>query len=323
MTSGGHLIREKVAVVMGGPSEEHAISLKSGQGVVEALRRRHWPAEGLAIPKTLAVHEACEFVRHGLKQLGAEIVFLALHGAFGEDGTVQQLCDDLHMPYTGSDTKASRLGMDKLASRRRFEEAGLPVPRWRAVDLSDGAGYRRLGELALPVVVKPTSQGSSLGVSIVRRPEELGEAMASAGRYGSQILIEEWIPGRELTAGILGETPLPIVEIRPLQGFFNYAAKYTPGSTEYLVPAPLDAELTQMVQTVGLMAHRALGCRHLSRTDVILSPEGVPVVLEVNTIPGFTPTSLLPKAAAHAGMPYDELCEQLVVMARASAQVPA
>ena len=175
----------------------------------------------------------------------------------------------------------------------------------------------------LPVVVKPTCQGSSLGVSIVRQPEELAEALVSAGQYGPQILIEEWIAGRELTAGILGETALPVVEIRPGEGFFNYSAKYTPGSTDYLVPAPISADIAQLVQSVGLMAHRALGCRHLSRADIILTPDEVPVLLEVNTIPGFTPTSLLPKAAAQAGMSYEELCEQLVVMARASAQVLA
>ena len=308
----------KIAVLMGGPSEEHEISLRSGQGVVEALQRRHWSAQPLVIPQTLAIPEACEFVRQALKRLGAEVAFLALHGTFGEDGTIQQLCEDLHLAYTGSDAAASRLGMNKVASRRRFEAAGLSVPRWRAVTLADGPASRQLNGVSYPLVVKPVSQGSSLGVSVVQRPTALPEAIAAASRYGAQVIIEEWVAGRELTVGVLGETPLPVIEIRPHEGFFDYAAKYTPGSTDYLVPAPLDDDVTRRVQAIGVAAHRALGCRHLSRADLILTPDNVPVLLEVNTIPGFTQTSLLPKAAECVKISYDELCEQLVMMACAS-----
>jgi len=315
--------RFKVAVLMGGPSEEHAISLKSGEGVTAALRRRQWPVEPVVIPKTLSVRAAGDFVRRALKHAGAEAAFIALHGTFGEDGTIQQLCEDLHLAYTGSDAKASRLGMDKIASRRRFEETGLPVPRWRAIDCAAGERPSRVDGLAFPLVVKPACQGSSLGVSIVRRPNALVEAVTAAARYDAQVIVEEWVDGRELTVGILGEHALPVIEIRAPNGFFDFTAKYTPGATEYLVPAPLPPEVAQLVQTIGLMAHRAVGCRHLSRADLILSKERVPVLLEVNTIPGFTPTSLLPKSAACVGVSYDELCEQLVLMAHAPAAVGA
>ena len=314
--------RPRVAVLMGGPSEEHGISLKSGGGIVEALTRRGWSVEPVVIPKRSSIPSACAGVAQALQRSGAGIAFIALHGAFGEDGTIQQVCEDLHVPYTGSDAAASRLGMDKVASRRRFEDAGLVVPRWQVIDLTErgpgnrqASGRERLTRCSYPLVVKPTNQGSSLGVSMVGSPEELQAAIVAAGRYGPRILIEEFIPGRELTVGILGDEPLPIVEIRPTQPFFDFTAKYTAGATEYLVPAPLPSETAHRVQAAGLAAHRALGCRHLSRADLILRGDQEPVLLEVNTIPGFTPTSLLPKAAGVANVSYDELCEQLVMMA--------
>ena len=307
----------KVAVVMGGPSGEHDISLKSGQGVAEALARRRHAATPVVIPKAVSVGEACDAARRTLRALAPEAVFLALHGTFGEDGTIQQVCEELQMAYTGSDARASRLGMDKIASRRLFEAAGLHVPRWQMVDLS--RPHSTVRGLAYPLVVKPSNQGSSLGVSLVRREEELQPAVDEAARYGQMIVIEEFIAGREVTAGVLGDEPLPVVEIRPHHAFFDFAAKYTVGETDYLVPAPLPETLTAQVQAAGVAAHRALGCRHLSRTDILVRADGTPVVLEVNTIPGFTPTSLVPKAAARAGISYDELCERLVLMAVESA----
>jgi len=163
--------------------------------------------------------------------------------------------------------------------------------------------------------VKPTHQGSSIGVSLVRRPEELPAALAAAGRYGPQVLIETFVEGDEVTVGVLGDEPLPVIGIRPTRPFFDFTAKYTVGATEYLVPVPLPPATARRVQAAGLAAHRALGCRHLSRADLILRRDGVPVLLEVNTVPGFTPTSLVPKAAACAGVSYEDLCERLVLMA--------
>lgn len=311
----------RVIVVMGGPSAEHDVSLKSGRGVVEALRRRHLIAEPLVIPQTLTVSEACEFTTRALKPLQPDVVFIALHGAFGEDGAIQRLCDELRVSYTGSDAAASRLGMDKIASRRRFEAAGLAVPPWRMLEATQAAGWRPEG-LSCPLVVKPASQGSSLGVSIIHDPAQLRGALELAAQYDARLIVEAFVPGREMTVGVLGDEALPIVEICPSQPFFDFKAKYTVGATTYVVPAPLPPELTQAVQTAGVSAHQAIGCRHLSRTDIILRADGVPVVLEVNTIPGFTSTSLLPKAAACRGISYEMLCEQLVMMACPLTKLP-
>lgn len=305
----------KVTVVMGGPSAEHEISLKSGHGVVRSLSQRGWSVEPLRIPKTLTVDEATQFTRRALQQGGAEVVFIALHGVFGEDGTIQQLCETLDLAYTGSDAVASRLGIDKVASKKRFEALGLSVPRWQVMDWTLSTTPAVQNPLAYPLVVKPNSQGSSLGISIVRRKRELTAALKSARRYSDQVVLEEFVPGREVTVGVLGDEPLPIIEIRSSHPFFDYTAKYTAGLTEYLVPAPLPPAIARVVQQAALTAHRALGCRHLSRTDLILTHANVPLVLEVNTIPGFTPTSLLPKAAAACHISYEELCERLVLMA--------
>ena len=313
----------RVAVVMGGPSGEHEISLKSGRGITEALTQRRWSATPVVIPQALTVEQACEAARHALLAAAPDVVFIALHGPFGEDGTIQQVCEDLHLAYTGPDTTASRLGMDKAASRKRFEAAGLRVPRWHTVELAHGtrpalAGIRarlRSGHSTLPLVIKPTGQGSSLGVSIARREEELLPALEGAGRYGPSVLVEAFIPGRELTVGIFHDEPLPVIEIRPHAAFFDFTAKYTAGSTDYVVPAALEPAIAEAAQAAGLAAHRAIGCRHFSRADLILDQHNTPVLLEVNTIPGFTPTSLLPKAARCVGLSYDALCEQLVMMA--------
>lgn len=317
----------RMAVLMGGPSAEHDISLKSGQSVVAALTRRGWQVEPLTIPRTLSVEEATDAVPDMLRQAHPEVVFVALHGPFGEDGTIQQVCDALHLPYTGSGPEASRLGMDKVASRRRFEHAGLTVPQWRLLDaaslparaeLCEAGGPdpgHLLGDFTLPVIVKPTNQGSSIGVTKVERDEELPPAIENAARYDQRVLMEEWIDGREVTVGILGEEALPVVEIQSSRALFDYTAKYTPGQTRYLVPAPLPEEWSARIQTAGLHAHHALGCRHFSRVDMMLTAAGEPVILEVNTIPGLTTMSLLPKAAAHAGISYDALCERMVMLA--------
>ena len=309
-----------VVVLMGGPSEEHAVSLKSGSGVVEALTDRQVIADPVVIPQTLTVQEACAFARQALQRTAPDGVFLALHGTFGEDGTMQQVCEDVQLPYTGSDVEASRLGMDKVASRQRFVAAGLAVPQWQAVPSHQAEGLDVRG-WRFPLMVKPSAQGSSIGVSRVAHPDDLPAALREAGRYGPTILIEEFIQGRELTVGVLDGRPLPIVEIRPKHGFFDFAAKYTVGLTEYRVPAALKPHIAARVQEAGRRAYEVIGCRHFSRTDLILNPGNVPVVLELNTIPGLTPTSLLPKAAACAGLSYGELCEQLVQMASRDAPV--
>ena len=306
-----------VVVLMGGPSAEHAISVRSGQGVVAALMRRGWRVHPLLLLETLTVEEASRTTRDMLEATEPDVVFIALHGSFGEDGTIQAICEELQVAYTGSDVTASRLGLQKVASRLRFEEAGLRVPCWRVIDPQNpGALQEAVEQVGFPAVVKPTNQGSSIGVSIVTQPREVVRAAHAAARYDTRILVEAYIKGRELTVGILDREALPLVEICPkTRQFFDYTAKYTPGQTEYLVPASLNAPLTRRVQEAGLRAHDAIGCRHFSRVDVILDETGEPVILEVNTIPGLTATSLLPKAAACTGMAYEELCERLVTMA--------
>ena len=299
---------------MGGPSEEHEISLKSGHGAVEALQQRGFAAEPVLIPRAISVTEACEMVRRAVTEREADVVFIALHGAFGEDGTIQQVCESLHVAYTGSDSSASRLGMDKIASRQRFLDAGLEVPRWRVVEASRAGSPAPKG-LHFPLVVKPSAQGSSIGVSLVRRASEFGAAVREAARHGGQVLAEEFIPGREVTVSVLGDDALPVVEVIPKRAFFDFTSKYTAGMTEYRVPAFLNPEVARRVQEAGRRAHEALGCRHFSRADLILSEAQIPIVLEVNTIPGLTATSLLPKAAACVGISYGALCEQLVMMA--------
>jgi len=333
---------------MGGPSEEYEVSLKSGQGAAEALAHRGYHVELVGIPRSLTVQEARTFTKRVIQRLDADVIFIALHGTFGEDGTIQQICEELHVAYTGSDATASRLGMDKIASRRRFLQAGLAVPRWltlhqpctspvpewygaRAVQ-----GQHRVGQASAlepdvaaldgwyyPLVVKPSDQGSSVGITLVSQPQELSAAVECARRYSPIVLIEEFIRGRELTVGVMGDEALPIVEIVPKRPFFDFTAKYTAGMTDYHVPAMLEPQIACAVQEVGRRAHQAIGCRHFSRADLILTEEGKPVVLEVNTIPGLTPTSLLPKAAACIGLTYDDLCEQLVEMAFAASSPTA
>ncbi len=314
----------RVVVLMGGPSEEHAISLKSGHGITEALSSRRWTVEPCVIPQALGLEASGEWVQTALRRMDPDVVFIALHGTFGEDGTVQRICEELGLAYTGSDASASRLGMDKWASRERFLEGDLVTPRgWRipagrVFDLGTTAS-----DLQYPLVVKPSDQGSSIGISLVSHPDQLPQALTQAAGYSRWVLVEEFIAGRELTVGVIGNESLPVVEILPRSSFFDFAAKYTVGLTEYQVPARLDPNLAAVVQETALRAHGLIGCRHFSRTDLILNRENIPVVLEINTIPGFTPTSLLPKAAACVGISYDQLCERLVEMAWQTTHVPS
>lgn len=305
----------KVAVLMGGPSAEHEISLKSGCGVVEALSRLGWEAKGLVIPKSVTSEDALAATRLMLQREASDVVFIALHGPFGEDGTVQELCEELHVAYTGSNAQASQLGMDKVASRLRFVQEGLHVPAWQMVEATQHDLGSTLRSVPLPAVVKPTNQGSSVGISIVRTAEELKAAVTYAATFDHRVLIEQFIAGRELTVGILEHEALPVVEIQSSRSFFDYTAKYTPGLTRYVVPADLDQALATQIQRAGLRAHHALGCQHFSRIDLLLNEEARPIILEANTIPGLTMTSLLPKAAASVGIAYETLCERVILMA--------
>ncbi len=292
-----------IGILLGGPSAEREISLKSGRAVSRALREAGY--------SVVEIGEK-EEVRSGLRSHALAVAFIALHGRFGEDGEVQKMLEGMNIPYTGSGVVASRRAMSKAESRRLFAAAGLPVASGRIYE--SGPGPRR-SPLPFPVVVKPAREGSSIGLSLARNPAEFREAVARARDHDRQILVEEYIPGRELTVGVLDDRPLPLVEIRPSNPFFDFEAKYVPGRSEFEVPARLPAGRYREIQQLGLAAHRVLGCFSYSRTDIILGLDGRPRLLEVNTIPGFTATSLLPQSAAAAGIDFTALCQRLLAAA--------
>ena len=293
----------RVGVLMGGVSSEREVSLRSGAAVLGALAQIGVESIPLDVTERDAVPQIIAAAR-------LECVFIALHGSFGEDGGVQRVLEELRVPYTGSGVRASELAMDKVASRRLFVAAGIPVPTCQVL-------YRALTSehsvaLGAPLVVKPAREGSSVGLSMVRQRSELAAALHKAFSFDEAILVEAYIPGREITVGILNDKPLPVVEVVPGNGWYDYESKYTPGKTVYKVPADFAPEIIARAQSLALRAHQCLGCRCFSRVDMIVDEQGVPVVLEVNTIPGLTQTSLLPKAAAAAGISFSELCRGMI-----------
>lgn len=307
------LTNKKIAVLMGGKSAEREISLKSGWAMEASLRRQGC---------TVLAMDVDEAVAERLRQEKIELVVNALHGRWGEDGTIQGLLEILGIPYTGSGILASAIGMNKVMTKRLLEVDGIPIPRY-AVLRSPLPGTHPSGGLpsgfACPVVIKPSSEGSTIGVTIVESADGIEAAYAEAFRHGDEILVEEYIPGQEVTAGILEDTPLPLIEIAPKEEFYNYQSKYTSGRTEYIVPARLSQALTKEVQWLALRTHQGIGCRGCTRVDFRVDPDGKPFVLEINTVPGMTETSLLPKAAAVAGMTYDQLVAKIVQSAERAA----
>jgi D-alanine-D-alanine ligase len=290
-----------IVVLLGGPSAEREVSLRTGEGVAKALR-------------SLSHHVTEVDPKDGIFVLPkkTEVVFLALHGTYGEDGVVQQQLEKLGMPYTGCDDVDSRLAFDKVLTKQRCIETGVPTAKFIVVESEKTPwpmGWQP------PVVVKPVRQGSSVGLQFVERVADWSDALREAFRYDSQLLAEEKIVGRETTVGILADQALPIVEVRPKSGGYDYRNKYTAGNTDYFCPAEFDAPTTQAIQEAALGAFRAIGGRDYARVDVMVRANGEPVVLEVNTLPGMTETSLLPKAAAAVGMSYAELCQKMIDLA--------
>jgi D-alanine-D-alanine ligase len=298
-----------ITVMLGGPGAEREVSLRSGAAVAKALR-----SLGHRVNELDPLEPAWDLPE------GTQVVFLVLHGTYGEDGTVQRRLESLGVPYTGCGPEASRLGFDKSLSKQRFLEAGVPTARFTVLD-SAAAGWP-LGWNP-PVVLKPARQGSSVGLQFVERVADWGRTLAEALRYDSRVLMEEKITGRETTVGILAGRALPLVEVRPKSGVYDYQNKYTPGNTEYLCPAPFDEAATARIQAAALSAFEAIGGRDYARVDVMVRPNGEPVVLEVNTLPGMTETSLLPKAAAAAGLDYARLCQRMVDLALARPCAPS
>ena len=296
------LSTKKIAVLMGGPGAEREVSLASGNAVLKALLGLGLDAVGVDVTTTeIDLPE------------GTDLAFNVIHGTFGEDGQLQDAMEKLGVPYTGAGSASSKLAIHKSLAKERFLAAGVPTARSETVSLSHGA----IPNLTIkaPLVIKPPLEGSSVGIQIVKSQDEVSGALLKAAEKYDEVLIEEFIEGKELTVGILNDLPLPIVRITPPEGVYDMASKYPwlsgAKGSEYQCPADLDLETTMAVQAAALAAHRSLGVEIYSRVDVLLDSQNRPFVLEANTIPGMTETSLLPKAAAAAGISFSELCKTI------------
>ncbi len=325
----------KVALLMGGRSAEREISLKTGRGIAQSLRNLGHEvtaidaANGRLLPSgdeergalpAAAVRDlpasSSTAVAGAAGINEAEVVFVALHGGEGEDGTIQALLELAGKPYTGSGVLSSALAMNKATAKKIFAHEGIPTPKWLLLSAGDAPPTVDVAALGgYPLVVKPNAEGSTVGLTIVTEPAALPDAIALAAEYGPDVLVEQFIPGREITVAVLGEEPLPIVEIRPRGGHYDYESKYTAGLSEYFCPADLAESLAARIRELGARAARSLGCRGVSRVDFRLSPANEPWCLEVNTIPGMTPTSLVPMAAKARGISYDELVSRMLDLA--------
>jgi D-alanine-D-alanine ligase len=296
------LTTKRIAVLMGGQSTEREISIRTGQAVLAALLQKGYDAVRLDMDTSVA---------YRLREVGAQMVFIALHGAGGEDGTIQGMLETQRMPYTGSGVQACAMAMDKVVTKALLEYHDIPVPRGLVRTRSE-RNARLPSGFGFPVVVKPINQGSTVGISIVRLPRELAPAIQLALKYGPTVLVEEYIKGRELTVGVVNDHPLPVVEIEAPDGFYDYAAKYTRGASVYKAPAPIPARTAKVLQSVALEVHQRLGCRAATRVDFRMDSRGRPFVLEINTVPGMTETSLLPMAAKVAHLTYGGLVEAIL-----------
>ncbi|HEV3157574.1 MAG TPA: D-alanine--D-alanine ligase [Candidatus Baltobacteraceae bacterium] len=297
----------RIAVVMGGQSSEREVSLVTGRGVLAALERLGYEIHALDFDE--------HFVDR-VRTIAPALVFNALHGAGGEDGTIQGVLDWLGIPYTGSGLRASALALDKHLTKKLLSAEGMVTPAWDLFQFGGGTLPLLPGSLSLPMVIKPRNEGSSTGVVIVRTHEEWSQAMIAAAKQGNDVLAEEFVAGREFTCAVLGEEALPVIEIISNRGeFYNYDAKYDSGGCTHIVPAQIDADLTRRLQVLALSVHRLLGLRDYSRADFIVSAEGRPSILEINSLPGMTPTSLVPDACKAVGIGYDALVDRLVCFA--------
>jgi D-alanine-D-alanine ligase len=295
---------KKVAVLYGGRSSEREISLKTGAACAEALRARGHDVTLVDVDLQIAAR---------LRDARIDVAFVALHGRFGEDGCVQGLLESMGIPYTGSGVAASAMGMDKVVSKALFQALGLAVIPYRAF-APDRAGAITSSDLpfALPCVVKPAGEGSSVGVQIVKEGARLAAACLEAAKYKGDVVVERYVKGVEVNVAVLEGKALGAIEIQPANEFYDYAAKYTAGTTQYFYPPRLpDAHVKRLLEAAEA-AHRGLGCAGVSRVDFIVAPDGTPYVLEVNTLPGMTSTSLVPKIAKGVGISFEELCDRIL-----------
>ena len=331
----------KIAVLLGGTSAERDVSLVTGIEIARALRSNGHQVEAIdcaygdrvlpdldipiedIIRSTPSDYEQKhqELDRNVFRtidyllQAKFDVVYIALHGGYGENGQLQAMLEVAGIPFTGSGALASALGMDKHYSKVLFRNAGVPTAPWVTLSHPEEDFAPFIEQYSLPVVVKPNGQGSSVGLKIVSRAEELRDAIRFAFRHGNSVLLEQYIPGHEMTVAILNNEPLPVIEIIPDQGVYDYEHKYQKGKTRYVVPAEIPDKVTRKLQEYARRAYRELGCRHYARIDFRLTDEGEMYCLEVNTLPGMTPTSLVPKAARAVGIDFPELVERIVQMA--------
>ena len=333
-----------IAVLFGGLSYERNVSINGGKSVYNALKSLGHnviavdPAQGINgvineadifVPDNYpSAEELAKFTpRNIINCINSEIfdnidlAFIVLHGKYGEDGMIQSLLELRGIPYTGSKVKASALAMDKIASKLVFSASGLVVAPWLTVtkdeiDSSDVAEELR-DEFGKSMVIKPNDQGSAIGVTIIQdgSVDDIEAGLKAAAEYSKNIIVERYIPGKEITVGIIGDKALPVVEIMPEQGFYDYKHKYTKGQTKYQCPAEIPEDIAEFTQNICITAYNALGCEGFGRADFRLTPDGQPVIMEMNTIPGFTSTSLVPMAAKEIGIEFPELCTQLIDMA--------
>ena len=298
----------RIGVLMGGLSSEKAISLATGEAVLAALLERGYDAHPVFVDRDIDLV---------LRQARIDVAFIALHGRFGEDGCMQGMLETLGIPYTGSGVLASALAMNKAKAKELFRLHNLPTPPSYVLPRVDDADILAChGDFGFPVVVKPLAEGSSVGVAIAHTPDEFVAACERAFVFDDALLVERFIHGVEVSVAVLEDRALGAVEIEPTRSFYDYSAKYSSGSTEYHIPPRLSPERYRGVLTQGLRAHLALGCTGATRVDLIVSPTGNEYVLEVNTVPGMSPTSLLPKIADAQGMPFDDLVEAILLGAR-------
>lgn len=324
----------KVGLLMGGRSGEHDVSLVTGAAIRAALQALDHVVFEIVIERTGGARWSGAATGSGtvlaaidaLASWGADAAFIAMHGADGEDGRVQAALELAGVPYQGSGVSASAIALDKGRTKALYRASGLPVAADRTLRHGEAVDWPELAAtLGLPLVLKTAASGSSVGVEIVDTPEALAERGVALLAQTTSLVVEAYLAGREFTVPVLEDrdgTPraLPVIEIRPVTArFFDYEAKYTPGATDELCPAPIDDALVARLQALGLAAHLALGCRHYSRTDLMLDAEGEPRLLETNTLPGLTPASLMPKATAAVGMSFPALVERLLALARRDA----
>ncbi len=324
----------KIAVLMGGVSSEREVSLSSGRNIVAALRENGHTVLALDTILPIAQIQTVleprpEMLKDGernlIKLLGepeireVDFVFNALHGGSGENGAVQSVLEMMGYKYNGSDHEGCAIAMDKIVSKIIFERHGIPTPQWLSFDLEkwrDAAAISAeiKSQMALPLVIKPAHEGSTVGLSIVQSANAIQPAVETAMRYNSALVVEEYIPGREITVAVLGEEALPLVEIRPKHGIYDYECKYTKGLSEYIVPAEVEEALANQIKAWARIALKALRCYGYGRFDLRLTPDNRPFFLEFNSLPGMTATSLVPKAAKAIGLSFNELLEKIIAL---------